>query len=201
MKEYFVTNSLNLINSKYNYNQDMLDRVKYGLEIIYITISKLSVIFITSLIFKAFKETFIFFCFISLIKIFSYGLHAKKSWQCYIASLIIFIILPKIFINYNFSEIHKIIFCTLSIASMILFAPADTHKRPLVNKKQRIKLKIICISTCCIYSVICLLSTNIYVINLSILAMIVQSISINPITYKIFKMPYNNYKVYIKNGV
>ena len=41
MKEVFVSKSFNLIQAKYNYNQDDQDRIRYGLEIIYITLTKL----------------------------------------------------------------------------------------------------------------------------------------------------------------
>ena len=40
MKEVFVSKSFNLIQAKYNYNQDDQDRIRYGLEIIYITLTK-----------------------------------------------------------------------------------------------------------------------------------------------------------------
>lgn len=196
MKDYFVASSLKLINSKYNYNQDMIDRVKYGLEIIYITITKISIVFIASLICKTFRETITFFCFISFIKFFSYGIHAKKSWQCYIVSLIIFILFPNLIIKYKFNIIQEIILCFLSLISMILYAPSDTYKRPLVNKKHRKKLKTICILITIIYSFIIILSTNQFISNLILLALLTQSFCINPIIYKIFKMPYNNYKLF-----
>ena len=37
-----------------------------------------------------------------------------------------------------------------------------------------------------------------YICNLIYLALLIQSTAIIPITYKIFKMPYNNYKAYQK---
>lgn len=60
MKEVFVSKSFNLIQAKYNYNQDDQDRIRYGLEIIYITLTKLFAILFTSLIFGTLKETIIF---------------------------------------------------------------------------------------------------------------------------------------------
>ena len=48
---------LGLDSDKYNYDSDTLDRVKYGLEVIYINVTKISVILLTSLLFNVFKET------------------------------------------------------------------------------------------------------------------------------------------------
>ena len=81
---------------------------------------------------------------------------------------------------------------------MILFAPADTHKRPIINKKMREKLKIKALAVSLIYIGIVFVYKNEFVTNIILLAMIVQSIVINPITYKLFKLPYNNYKEYLK---
>ena len=49
MKEVFVSKSFNLIQAKYNYNQDDQDRIRYGLEIIYITLTKVFALLFTSL--------------------------------------------------------------------------------------------------------------------------------------------------------
>lgn len=201
MKEAFLKNSTNLILSKYDYDSDTIDRIKYGLEIIYITITKLVVIFGVSAIFNLLKETIIFTIFINGIRSFAYGIHAKKSWHCYISSLISFVLMPYIFSNitFNYFQIISISICCL--LSIILFAPADTDKRPLVNKKHRLKLKIISTLICLVYIFIIFVSKNTLLNNLILLTIITESLLINPIIYKIFSLPYNNYKEYLKSGV
>ncbi len=79
MKDLFLNSSINLLQKEYKYDSDTLDRVKYGLEVIYLTITKLSVIFFVSLIFNCFKETLLLIIFINFLRMFAYGLHAKKS--------------------------------------------------------------------------------------------------------------------------
>lgn len=200
MKDLFVNKSMNLLISKYNYDSDTKDRVIYGLELIYITVTKLTVILLVSLIFGLIKETLIFSLFITGLRTFAYGLHAKKSWHCYISSLFSFIFMPYVFINISIGLISKIIISILCLISMIIYAPADTHKRPIINKKQRFKLKIIATSICAIYIIIIFVSKNVWLNNLIILSMITESFVINPFIYKIFDLPYNNYKTYLKNS-
>ena len=80
---------------------------------------------------------------------------------------------------------------------MALFAPADTHKMPIVNIKMRKTLKIKSLVITSLYILIIFISNYNKINNLIMLSMMAQSIVINPITYKIFKLPYNNYKKYI----
>ena len=197
MKEVFVSKSFNLIQAQYNYNQDDQDRIRYGLEIIYITLTKLFAILFTSLIFGTLKETIIFCLFATGLRTFSYGIHAKKSWHCYVSSLIVFVLFPYIVISFNLTYIAKIIISVFTIISMALFAPADTHKRPIVNSKMRKTLKIKSLVITSLYILIIFISNYNKINNLIMLSMMAQSIVINPITYKIFKLPYNNYKEYI----
>lgn len=197
MKEVFVSKSFNLIQAKYNYNQDDQDRIRYGLEIIYITLTKLFAILFTSLIFGTLRETIIFCLFATELRTFSYGIHAKKSWHCYVSSLIVFVLFPYIVISFNLTYIAKIIISVFTIISMALFAPADTHKRPIVNSKMRKTLKIKSLVITSLYILIIFISNYNKINNLIMLSMMAQSIVINPITYKIFKLPYNNYKKYI----
>ena len=139
MKEMFLKHSLNLLINEYNYKGDDIDRIKYGLEIIYIAVTKISVILLLSILFGVFKETFIFTLFITPIRTFAYGIHAKSSLDCYISSIIFFMLFPYIFINIEFNLLQKILLTLFAFISMIFYAPADTHKRPLINEKHRKK--------------------------------------------------------------
>lgn len=201
MKEVFLNNSLNLINKNYNYDNNTIERITYGLEIIYISITKLTVIFGISALLGLFKETILCCLFVNGLRTFAYGLHAKKSSHCYISSLFTFVLMPFIFINLIFNPVQKIIISILCLLSMIIFAPADTHKRPIINKNHRLKLKIISIIICTVYIIVIFVSKNEYMNSLIVLSMIVESFMINPIIYKIFDLPYDNYKAYQKSGV
>lgn len=196
MKEVFLERSLQLLNKEYNYQGDDLDRVKYGLEVIYISITKMFVILLVSIIFKAFKETLLMIIFVNGLRTFAYGIHAKKSWHCYISSIICFVLSPMLFKFIEISIIQKILLSIICFISYVVFAPADTHKRPLVNKEHRKKLKINTLIVCSVYIAIIFISKNTLINNMIILSMITEMFVINPIIYKIFDMPYNNYMTY-----
>jgi len=202
MRDVIISKSLYHLNSIYNYDNDTFDRVKYGLEILYISITKTLIILGIAAMFGCFIDTLLFFLLITPLKTFSYGLHAKNSMYCYILSIIVFIIIPQIILNFNinFNIIIKIILSIFSLFSMIKFAPADTCKRPLINKKHRYKLKFISIIISLIYILFVFILENKYMCTLILLALVMQSIFINPFTYKIFRLPYANYKVYINDA-
>lgn len=198
MKELFVNKSISLIKKNYSYNDIMYERIRYGLEIIYLSITKIFAILLVSYLLGMLKETIILMIFSTPLRNYSYGIHAKKSWHCYVSSIFCFVLLPKLIINYNLSIILRITISIYALTSMIIYAPADTHKRPIINTKHRKKLKYTSIIVTISYIFLTILINDNYICNLIYLALVIQSTAIIPITYKIFKMPYNNYKAYQK---
>lgn len=198
MKELFVNKSISLIKKNYSYNDIMYERIRYGLEIIYLSITKIFVILLVSYLLGMLKETIILMIFSTPLRNYSYGIHAKKSWHCYVSSIFCFVLLPKLIINYNLSIILRITISIYALTSMIIYAPADTHKRPIINSNHRKKLKYTSIIITISYIFLTILINDNYICNLIYLALVIQSTAIIPITYKIFKMPYNNYKAYQK---
>lgn len=198
MKELFVNKSISLIKKNYSYNDIMYERIRYGLEIIYLSITKIFAILLVSYLLGMLKETIILMIFSTPLRNYSYGIHAKKSWHCYVSSIFCFVLLPKLIINYNLSIILRITISIYALTSMIIYAPADTHKRPIINTNHRKKLKYTSIIITISYIFLTILINDNYLCNLIYLALLIQSTAIIPITYKIFKMPYNNYKAYQK---
>jgi len=199
MKDMFLNKSLNLLEKEYNYDSDTLDRVKYGLEVIYITITKTTAILFTSILIHSFKETLILLIFVNFLRMFAYGLHAKKSWHCYVSSILALVIIPHFFVNITLNITQKIIISILTFISFLIYAPSDTEKRPLINKKHRKKLKIFTLIVSLIYISAIFIIKNNYITNLIILSLIIQSFLINPFIYKIFDLKYDNYKSYKKD--
>lgn len=199
MKEKFVESSITFIN-KYEECDDLkLKKLRYGLQGIYSLIVKLTVVIIISIITNTIKETLLFLLFYAGIRTFSYGMHAKSNLGCWITTITIYNVIPLIIRNYNMPNTFSYIVLGISLISMLLWAPADTPKKPLIRKKQRILCKSISTSVVIFYTIIFLIN-NITIINNAIIyALIIQSIIINPITYKITNTQFNNYKYYKKN--
>lgn len=197
MKKVIVDKCMKLIK---NYNKALsrkeLDKIKYGLEGLYLTITKLIIIFILSITFGYFKETITLFIIFNIIRFTGFGVHAKRSIDCLIASSIFFIGFPLLCANIYVPVLLKEIIAIPLIILIGIFAPSDTEKRPLINKKKRIIYKILSIIISIIYMALAVIIKNNALSNCFIAALIIQIIIMLPITYKLFGVKYNNYKNY-----
>ena len=81
---------------------------------------------------------------------------------------------------------------------MLKNAPADTKKRPIVNKKRRLIYKIISTILTIIFGITSIIIKNNFVSNCLLMAIVMQNLMISPLTYKLFNLPYDNYKTFIK---
>ena len=200
MKTKIINSSINLIKKNGNYSEEKLAEIKYGLEGIYLTISKLIIIGLIAYILGIFKEVIIFLALYNVIRTTSFGLHATKSWICLLSSSIIFIIFPLICKYLFITDYLKMIVGLILILLIYKNAPADTHKRPIINPKRRLFFKYTSTFIAIIFVYCALLINNNFLSNCFILSLLVQSFMISPTIYKIFKLPYNNYLVYLKNN-
>lgn len=200
MKEKFINLSINFI-SKYQECDDLkLKRLKYGLEGIYSLIVKISVVILISIITKTLTETLLFILFYAGIRTFSFGWHAKSNIACWITTLLIYNVILYFIINIDYPIYIGYIILGISLISMLLWAPADTPKRPLIRKKQRLKSKILSITVLVLYAVIYVTINSNPLKNIILYSLLIQTILINPVTYKITNTRFNNYKYYKKSN-
>ena len=197
MKNYFLKKIRKEIIKQYpKYSKDKVDEIMYGVEGIYLTITKTIIISLISLILGVFKELIFLLISFNFIRLFAFGMHANKSWICLLFSSTLFLggaYLCKILV------IPKNILITLFLIVLLIisiYAPSDTVKRPLIKKKRRIIFKILSIAVAIIYFILTLIIKNNLFINAIIIGLIIECILILPTTYMIFKMPYKNYKSY-----
>lgn len=198
MKKFIINKFLNIIRKHYNYDNIKLSEIKYGLEILYLTITKTIVIFFIAYLIGTFKELLLLVLFYGLLRMSGFGLHAKESWQCWLGSIISFIGFSYLSSIIIIPFYLKIIIIITTIITLIIYAPADTEKRPLVNKKRRVFFKIFCILTSFSYGMIILKSNNNTINNILIFSLIIESFMVLPISYKVFKLKYRNYRSYQK---
>ena len=198
MKDKIINFWINKIRNSNQYSEDKIAEIKYGLESIYLTVTKLVVICLVAIILKIFKELIIFLALYNLARIPSFGLHANKSWICLLSSLIIFIIAPIICTIIYIPIYFKSIVGIILIYLYYKWAPADTKKRPIINQKRRLLYKILSVSIVSIFSILSLCITDTFISNSLITCLIIQAIIISPWTYKLFNLPYDNYKSYLQ---
>ncbi len=201
MKELVVNGIMNNITKYYDYDNTKINEIKYGIESLYLTITKTIIIFILSIILNITKELMLLFVFYSLIRLTGFGVHAKKSWHCWVSSLTIFVLIPILIKYVTLNEKLIIISYTIFTLLLLMYAPADTEKRPLIKKNKRILYKVLTIIitiSYLIYSII--YKENTMIINTLYFSILLEVILILPCTYKLFGVKYDNYKNYKKKG-
>lgn len=198
MKEIIINKAMNHIKKKGNYSEEKLAEIKYGLSTLYINITKTIVIFTLDYFLGIIKELLLILLFYGLLRLTGFGLHAKKSWQCWIGSLFTFLLLPFLVKALTIKIYIRIIISILSIIFIAIYAPADTEKRPLIRKNRRILYKIICTITAIILTIYSFYIKNTLIQNSILFSLMLECIMISPLSYKIFKLKYANYKNYKK---
>ncbi|MDD4705841.1 MAG: accessory gene regulator B family protein [Bacilli bacterium] len=199
MRNKIINKLIHLIKKENKYDDIKLQEIKYGINTLYIIISRSLFYLFLSVILGIFDEFIIFFVFYVIIRSFSFGFHAKSSIGCFIVSSIAFIGFPLIANLFISNITMKIIFSIYFLLIFLLFSPADTPKRPLVNKTKRNKLKLYSLITIVIY-IIGIFTLNNLISNIIILVLLYQSFLISPLLYKIMNINFNNYLNYKLNN-
>ena len=197
MKKWFIDNSMSIIiNNNPDLTEKEIKKLRYGLEGFYLTITKLFVVFIFAFLFNIVKETILLLLIFNGIRFTAFGVHAKRSIDCFISSTLFFVGFPLLCIHITIPIIVKYIISIPIVLLIGIYAPADTQKRPLKDKKKRTIYKILSIIISIVYIIFSIIFKDNTLSNCFIFALIIQIIVILPITYKIFGVEYNNYKKY-----
>lgn len=187
-----------MVKEKYpDYDKDKLDEIRYGLESTYLSITKLVVILGISLLLGIFKESIILLVLFNFLRLTGFGLHATKSWMCWVSSSITFLLVPffcKSLVLPNYVLVAISVVCLINF---LLYAPADTVKRPLIHKKRRLLYKVCTVLIASLYTVLIFITKDTFLQNSLASAMLIEGALINPYIYKLFNLPYNNYKNYV----
>lgn len=198
MKEKFIASVVNLAKRKKEYTEEEVAIMRYALEGIYLTFTKILVITLIAALLGLFKEYIWFVLLYTPIRSVSFGWHANTTKQCWVVSILAFILIPYTFSIITINRITKIILLTFSIFIFALYSPADTKKRPIVNKKRRLMFKVVSLIIIFVYSYYALNNSNL-VSNLMLASLLYQSMLINPLIYKISHQEFNNFKAYNLN--
>ena len=196
MKNRIINNLIDIIKKYNNFDDIKLQEIKYGLETIYLTIIKTIVFIIISIILSTLKELLLFMLFYGILRLTGFGVHAKKSIHCWISSFITFILIPILIKYLQLNNIIISILLFISILLLIIYAPADTPKRPLINKKKRIIYKVLTIFVAVTYTILIIIKPTNLITNSMIYSLLLEGFLVAPISYKLFGVSYKNYKNY-----
>lgn len=171
-------------------------KVKYGLEIILINAMKFIAVYGVALLLGIVWQTITVHLAYLMIRRYSFGLHATKSWVCTVVSVSMFDLIPyfaKGLLLNNWIVLGVFIFVLLNV---FFFAPADTESLPLIGKDNRKKLKRKAMVSTLLLTGIALLVPIAEMKVLIMLGALYQVVSINPLVYKILNRRYHNYESY-----
>lgn len=191
MKEVFLKHSLQLITANKEWDEDSLEKIRYGLEGIYLTVVKLVILLALAIILNIERLFLINLVFFNILRFFAFGVHARNSTQCLITSTVMFIIFPMLSTSIDFPLPVQIIIASICVLLFLLYAPADTHKRPQKNRKKRQIRKAFAVTIAIIYVLLIIMLKDLSQIILC--SLMTETIMILPITYRILGVPYKNH--------
>lgn len=191
MKEVFLKHSLQLITANREWDEESLEKIRYGLEGIYLTIVKLVILLALAIILNIERLFLINLVFFNILRFFAFGVHARNSTQCLITSTVMFIIFPILSTSIDFPLPVQIIIASICVLLFLLYAPADTHKRPQKNRKKRQIRKAFAVTIAIIYVLLIIMLKDLNQIILC--SLMIETIGILPITYHILGVPYKNH--------
>lgn len=171
-------------------------KMAYSLETIFLTISKLVIIYLLAAILGVVTQTMVIHFAFGIVKHYSFGLHALSSAVCTVVSCVLLVIVPWALTDVGIGNGFVAITFSAVIFALYKYAPADTKARPLIGKAYRRKLKIKAVCCGVVLMTIALLVSSEPVKLLLTLGAVYQAVSILPITYKLLKRSVKNYEPY-----
>ncbi|WP_201782032.1 accessory gene regulator B family protein [Pseudobacteroides cellulosolvens] len=171
-------------------------KMKLGVEIVFINITKFIVVFTVAALLNLLKEA-LFMCLIfGSVRRSGFGLHAKNSTVCTLVTLLMFI--GGSYISYSIKLNNYFVFGMFLLLNLLLFkyAPGDTENHPILGKKTREKLRKQTVTVGILLMILAMIIPSQLIKSLITLSVSYEVISILPITYKILNRGYKNYEKY-----
>lgn len=173
-----------------------LAKMKLGLEIFFINISKFIIVLSIASYFNLLKESLFMSLVFAIIRSTAFGLHAKNSMVCTLITSMMFVAGP--YVSYHIELDNYSVLAAFIIATFCFYkyVPADTENHPILGEKLRLRLRKRTVLKSLFFMVITLIVKIQVIKAMIVLAIVFNVISISPITYKIFNRGYNNYEKY-----
>lgn len=181
MKDIVVNYFFEKIKKKNKFDDIKLEEIKYGLYGIYTLITKTSIIILVALLLGMFDYFIIFLLFYCIVRSVGFGCHAKTNLQCWVFSTFLLLGIPYVFMLLKLNNIAKSIIWSICFINFLFFCPADTAKRPMINKIRKLKFKLVILIISIIYLILIFKFESLS--NLILAAMILESLLTNPLGY------------------
>lgn len=176
--------------------------IQYGLELIIGEVPKIILLFVVAIVLKI--GWLVVFAYLSMLpyKIVAGGFHLKTNIGCTIGTLTIYYgnVLISKYITWTPIYTKYIVILIAFVFSMImvsLYAPADTVNLPILTKKERKTKKVLSYIFATVTLIVSIIIKDNTLSNILLLNVIIESICISRVAYKITKNEYG-YENYLK---
>ena len=176
--------------------------IQYGLELIIGEVPKIILLFVVAIVLKI--GWLVVFAYFSMLpyKIVAGGFHQKTNIGCTIGTLTIYYgnVLISKYITWTPIYTKYIVILIAFVFSMImvsLYAPADTVNLPILTKKERKTKKVLSYIFATVTLIVSIIIKDNTLSNILLLNVIIESICISRVAYKITKNEYG-YENYLK---
>ena len=164
-----------------NVDKKNYQKMKYGIDIIYINISKTAVLIILSVILGLVKETLLLLSVFTCVRLSGFGYHSNNTIKCTVIGIIGFI--SSVYMAIMLKPINIIAGMVVYLICLIIFlryAPIETMKRPIGNSRKKFFKKITVITATCLFIVAFCIGENVYR-NIIIIGISLEAVMILPI--------------------
>ncbi|MEJ1312805.1 accessory gene regulator ArgB-like protein [Latilactobacillus sakei] len=173
------------------------DELCYSIDVLIINICKCVEIYIVALILGTFMNTLVMHISYALLRWSAGGWHARKSLNCSLFGIITFSVFPFITqsLDIHISIFEILLFLTIVFVLIYCYAPSDTEKNPLVDSSERKKAHWKSILTTLLIALSASFfntTTQFFIVS----GILVESVLVTPLFYKLMKVRYNNYEEY-----
>lgn len=198
IRHNFMLFFLKKIQAKEYMSDDEYANVCYTVESLLIDIAKTFQVYLLATILGIAMETFFVHMPYMLLRRFAGGWHAKTSLNCSIFSILVFVGIPLSANRFSqpFPPIIHLSIALISLWIVWRYAPADTEKNPLFDKKERNKRRFRSIVVVLSFLVIAFTLCSSFIRFLILIGLFIESVMINPLFYKLTKRSYRNYEKY-----
>ena len=181
------------------FTDEKAEEINYGLQLLIGELPKTFIFILISILLGVFKEFLITIIVIFPYRTFSGGFHLKTHLGCIVGTSMFYCGIAYIskfsLFSYNTKYILTILIWIFGILMCRLYAPADTENVPILRKKERKTKRILSYIVLTITLIIGVVIKNNTISNIIILGMLVQSIMISKLAYRITNNKYG-YEVY-----
>ena len=196
MKYLFLKYSLNLVKENYpNYDDNKLDEIRYGLEATYLSLTKTFVILMACFILGIIKEALLLLILFNFLRLTAFGIHATKSWMCWISSSLVFLVCPYLCIHLSIPLYILVTIASICWIIFLLYAPADTENVPILRKSERKQKQILSYITFTLGLIIAIFIKNPIISNILLFGNLIQSMMITRLAYRLTGSQYG-YELY-----